>query len=89
MGIINFTSEMKNFVLPAVISALAAANSNVDDDLGIFGDTDQWRTGIVDIDKRSDIFYWMLISTGNQRHRPTYHVAFWWSGLLFRVSTFC
>lgn len=50
------------FVLAAIIAAFASANSNVDDTTGIFGNAEQWKTGIVPVDRIDDIFYWIFQS---------------------------
>jgi hypothetical protein len=58
---------MKNFIL-ACIAGIAAANTNADDPTGIFGDKDQWKTGIIPIKaesngpESSDMFYWLFNS---------------------------
>lgn len=52
---------MKSFIC-AALAVFVAANTNADDDLGLFPETDQWKTGFVDIDAHDDIFYWMFQS---------------------------
>jgi carboxypeptidase C (cathepsin A) len=58
---INTYSIMKSVIL-AMMGAVALANTNADDKDKIFGDAEQWKTGIVKIDKRDDMFYWMFES---------------------------
>jgi hypothetical protein len=58
---------MKTFIL-TVLAGIAAANTNADDTTGIFGNKDQWKTGIVPIKAESngaedsDMFYWLFNS---------------------------
>ena len=48
------------FVIATIIAAFAFANSNVDDTTGILGNAEQWKSGIVPVDRIDDIFYWMF-----------------------------
>lgn len=51
---------MKSFILSA-IAGIALANSNADDTTGIFGNSDQWKTGFVTVDSHDDdLFYWVF-----------------------------
>jgi carboxypeptidase C (cathepsin A) len=45
-----------------MLAAYVAANSNADDVNGIFGNTEQWKSGLVKVDKIDDIFYWVFNS---------------------------
>jgi len=67
---------MKSFALAALVG-LAAANSNEDDFAGIFPDSDQWKTGLVDISAKDDIFYWTFESRGNPATDP---LVLWLTG---------
>lgn len=49
-------------IIIALLATYAAANTNADDTTGIFGDSEQWVTGLVPIDKRDDMFYWLFQS---------------------------
>jgi len=60
MGIL--IKKMKFSPIVACLAALATANTNADDVNNIFGDAEQWKTGIVPIDKHDDMFYWMFQS---------------------------
>jgi cathepsin A (carboxypeptidase C) len=50
----------------------------VDDTTGIFGNSDQWKTGLVSIDKRDDMFYWFFES--RQESAKTDPVVMWLTG---------
>jgi len=52
---------MRSFIALA-LTAITTANTNADDTTGIFGDSDQWKSGIVPVDRLDDIFYWMFQS---------------------------
>jgi carboxypeptidase C (cathepsin A) len=53
---------MKAFITTC-LAAFVAANTNADDTTGIFPGTDQWKTGLITIDKANDdIFYWVFQS---------------------------
>ena len=68
---------MKSCVLAAV-AGFAAANSNVDDPNGVFGDSDQWGSGFVNIDNvKDDIFYWHFESRNSVDTDP---VVLWLTG---------
>lgn len=53
---------MKIAHVAAMLAAYVCANSNADDTTGIFGNDEQWKSGLVKIDKLDDIFYWMFNS---------------------------
>ena len=62
----------------AAIAAVATANTNADDTTGIFGNTEQWKTGLVTVDNYSDdIFYWMFQSKGTPETDP---LVLWLTG---------
>ena len=68
---------MKAF-LASAIAAVAMANSNADDVTGIFGDSDQWRTGYVTVDNhKDDLFYWLFESKQNPSTDP---LVMWLTG---------
>jgi cathepsin A (carboxypeptidase C) len=63
----------------SMLFALVAANSNADDTNGIFGNTEQWRSGLVNIDKMGDdIFYWLFQS--RQETAATDPLVMWLTG---------
>lgn len=78
INLLDLDMKIELLQITAALAALASANSNADDDLGIFGDSDQWISGIVDIDNRSDIFYWLFDS--RQETKDTDPLIMWLSG---------
>lgn len=68
---------MKAF-LASAIAAVALANSNADDVTGIFGNSDQWRTGYVTVDEhKDDLFYWLFQSKQSPSTDP---LVMWLTG---------
>ena len=68
---------MQSFII-ASLTAIVTANTNADDHLNIFGDSDQWKTGLVDIHDKDDIFYWMFKS--RQETAATDPLVLWLTG---------
>ena len=56
----------------SALVGMAMANTNADDTNKIFGDSDQWVSGIVTLPehKSDDIFYWMFESRSNPDKDP-------------------
>jgi len=75
---ITLTFLCISVLISACLVAIASANSNKDDTTGIFGESDQWRTGLVSIDKRDDMFYWFFES--RQESAKTDPVVMWLTG---------
>lgn len=69
---------MRYTLIAACLAAYAAANSNADDIYDIFGDSDQWRTGLVEIDNKDDMFYWFFES--RQESASTDPLVMWLTG---------
>lgn len=69
---------MKFTLAVAIVLGYAAANSNVDDTTGIFGESEQWKSGLVSIDKIDDIFYWLFQS--RQESASTDPLVMWLTG---------
>jgi cathepsin A (carboxypeptidase C) len=68
---------MKAFFLSS-IAAVALANSNADDVNGIFGNSDQWKTGYVTVDThKDDLFYWFFQSKQSPTTDP---LVMWLTG---------
>jgi len=46
----------------ALLAGISFANSNIDDTTGIFGNEDQWISGLVTLPehKKDDMFYWLF-----------------------------
>ena len=63
-------------IIAALLATYAAANSNADDVNNIFGDSEQWVSGLVSIDKRDDMFYWLFQS----RHNENDPLVMWLTG---------
>jgi len=69
---------MKIALVAAMLAAYVSANSNADDTTGIFGNDEQWKSGLVKIDKLDDIFYWMFSS--RQETAATDPLVLWLTG---------
>ena len=69
---------MKFALASAMLVAYVSANSNADDTTGIFGNDEQWKSGLVKIDKFDDIFYWMFNS--RQESAATDPLVLWLTG---------
>lgn len=69
---------MRFTLATSMLAAYVAANSNIDDTTGIFGDSEQWKTGLVNIDKIDDIFYWAFQS--RQETYATDPLVLWLTG---------
>jgi len=65
---------MKTAFGAAVFFAVAAANDNSNDTTGIFGDSDQWKTGLIGINRddtfKNDMFYWLFDSRASPSEDP-------------------
>lgn len=61
-----------------MLAAYVAANTNADDTTGIFGNDDQWVSGLVNVDKHDDIFYWLFNS--RQETAATDPLVLWLTG---------
>jgi cathepsin A (carboxypeptidase C) len=72
---------MKTFIASSALVAAALANTNKDDTTGIFGDADQWKTGLITIEKgalgEDDMFYWAFESRSNPDSDP---LVMWLTG---------
>ncbi len=66
------------FTIASILAVCALANSNADDVNKIFGDAEQWKTGLVDIDRIDDIFYWVFQS--RQETYATDPLVLWLTG---------
>ncbi len=70
------------FSAAALIGA-ALANTNADDTTGIFGNADQWKTGLIEIPKDDlnkkpdDMFYWVFQSRDTPSTDP---LVLWLTG---------
>ena len=69
---------MKFTLAASILAACAMANSNADDVNGIFGDSEQWKTGLVKVDRLDDIFYWVFQS--RQETHDTDPLVLWLTG---------
>jgi cathepsin A (carboxypeptidase C) len=71
---------MKTFIA-STLTAATLANSNKDDTTGIFGDADQWKSGLITIEKGTigtdDMFYWAFESRANPETDP---LVMWLTG---------
>lgn len=66
-------------LVAVAITAIVNANTNANDTTGIFGNAEQWKTGIVKLDKlNNDIFYWMFNS--RQETAATDPLVMWLTG---------
>lgn len=70
------------FAAAAILGAVTA-NTNADDTTGIFGNDDQWKTGIINIGRRTeensrnDMFYWVFQSRDKPKDDP---LVMWLTG---------
>jgi len=83
MGIIKYilVHRMKTFIASAALIGATLANSNKDDTTGIFGDADQWKSGLITIEKGAigtdDMFYWAFESRDKPETDP---LVMWLTG---------